>query len=75
MKHREQGEEKLPRLELFAAANSGKGFYSFYPQVFEREGIEKRYVFCILSDNTPENKLSPAVVSSSIVSFLKENMY
>ena len=44
MKHSEQGEEKLPRLELFAAANSGRGFYSFYPQVFEREGIEKRYL-------------------------------
>ena len=45
MKHRMQGEEeKTPRLELFAAANSGKGFYSFYPRVFEREEIEKRYL-------------------------------
>ena len=39
------------------------------------EGIGKTYIFCILCDNTPENKLSPAVVSGKLCSFLKENMY
>ena len=37
----EQASERLPR---FAAANSGKGFYSFYPSVFEGEKIGKRYI-------------------------------
>lgn len=29
---------------LFAAANSGKGFVSFYEDVFNRSGIERRYL-------------------------------
>lgn len=29
---------------LFAAANSGKGFVSFYEDVFNRDGIERRYI-------------------------------
>lgn len=38
-----QGKEE-DRVELFAAANSGRGFYSYYPQIFERQEIEKRYL-------------------------------
>lgn len=38
-------ERKLsPPMELFAAANSGEGFYSFYSPVFERDGVERRYL-------------------------------
>ncbi len=29
---------------LFAAANSGKGFFSFYKDVFDRRGLERRYL-------------------------------
>ena len=29
---------------LFAAANSGKGFKSFYPEIFAGESIERRYI-------------------------------
>ncbi len=29
---------------LFAAANSGKGFYSFYPHVFDRPELSRRYI-------------------------------
>lgn len=46
-----------------------KWFCGFY------DGIEKRYVFTILCDNTTENNLSPAVVSGLLCSFLKENGY
>ncbi len=35
--------QNAPR-ELFAAANSGKGFANFYPQVFGKEKIEHRYL-------------------------------
>ncbi len=38
---REQSKERLPR---FAAANSGEGFHSFYPSVFEGKEIQKRYI-------------------------------
>ena len=38
-----QGKEE-DRVELFAAANSGRGFYSYYPQIFERQELEKRYL-------------------------------
>lgn len=37
----EQARDRLPR---FAAANSGKGFFSFYPSVFEGNQIQKRYI-------------------------------
>ena len=37
----EQSKERLPR---FAAANSGEGFRSFYPSVFEGKEIQKRYI-------------------------------
>ena len=37
----EQPKERFPR---FAAANSGKGFQSFYPSVFEGKEIQKRYI-------------------------------
>ena len=30
--------------EFFAAANSGKGFVSFYPEIFEDKAIERRYL-------------------------------
>lgn len=63
------GTAQTGRFDVNGVEYVHKWFCGFY------EGIEKRYVFCILSDNTPENKLSPAVVSSSIVSFLKENLY
>lgn len=38
---REEAKERLPR---FAAANSGEGFRSFYPSVFEGKEIQKRYI-------------------------------
>ncbi|MBQ9086940.1 MAG: hypothetical protein IJY47_07110 [Clostridia bacterium] len=46
MKHETlvEGSVGTSRWELFAAANSGKGFYSYYPQVFERDEIDKRYL-------------------------------
>ncbi len=31
-------------MPLFVAANSGKGFVSFFEDVFHRQGIEKRYI-------------------------------
>ncbi|MBP3579680.1 MAG: hypothetical protein J6K12_00370 [Clostridia bacterium] len=46
-----------------------KWFCGFY------EGIEKRYIFAVLCDNTPENFLSPADVSGDLCRFFKENMY
>ncbi len=46
-----------------------KWFCGFY------RGTDKTYIFCILCDNTSENNLSPAVVSSRICRFLKENLY
>ncbi|MBO5967734.1 MAG: hypothetical protein J6S14_04450 [Clostridia bacterium] len=36
-----KAEHREPR---FAAANSGNGFHSFYPSVFEGEEIQKRYI-------------------------------
>lgn len=32
------------KIEAFASANSGKGFVSFYPEVFGRKEIERRYL-------------------------------
>ena len=46
-----------------------KWFCGFY------DGTGKRYVFCILCDNTPENLLSPSVVSGKLCSYFKENGY
>ncbi len=37
-----QGE--ITERTLFAAANSGKGFYSFYDQIFNRQEIKRRYI-------------------------------
>lgn len=39
------------------------------------DGTEKRYIFCVLFDNTKDRELSPTVVSGKICSFLKENGY
>lgn len=41
-----KGKEELVKanIERFAAANSGRGFYSFYPSVFEGSDIRKRYI-------------------------------
>ena len=36
--------EKPQGNDLFAAANSGKGFYSFYPHVFDRAELTRRYI-------------------------------
>ncbi len=36
--------ERFPREPKFAAANSGRGFYSFYPSVFGGKEITKRYL-------------------------------
>ncbi len=38
------GKETAAREIYFAAANSGKGFVSYYAQIFERDGIRKRYI-------------------------------
>ena len=46
-----------------------KWFCGFY------DGTGKRYVFCILCDNTPENLLSPSVVSGKLSLYFKENGY
>lgn len=39
-----QGENKFHADPLFAAANSGKGFVSFYTEVFADPSIEQRYI-------------------------------
>ena len=36
--------KSLPTKPLFAASNSGKGFFSFYEDVFNRASIERRYL-------------------------------
>ncbi len=37
-------QSKISSKQLFAAANSGRGFANFYPQVFDLESIERRYL-------------------------------